>query len=338
MSDEIVMPYDSLVKLRVEQYLETEVTKRDRTLQDFQNYAHFFDTELKKRKMPAVLRYLPLALTGLDPCYTGPFNSSGAWGLTVVYAIKSGLIINGTIDQRRDLILATPVALDYLKILHTRYNDWWLAMIAFCNGPSGLENARQRMGSANAGVLEFYHRGNLAVREFIPAFIAIVCLSEQITPELSKRNQNVGIETTTLSLKYPVNRKQFLSISGMTEQEFCRLNTVFTGSTLTPYAQYHLLIPTILLDSLLPKLDSLYSLFRSDSTLMAEGGKSIALLAEKTESSGKSSEYTLYKVKQGDMLGKIARKYKVSVREIKVWNNLKSDIIQPGQKLKILKR
>ena len=44
---------------------------------------------------------------------------------------------------------------------------------------------------------------------------------------------------------------------------------------------------------------------------------------------------TYYTVKQGDTLSAISRKYSVSVANIKKWNNLNSDMIRVGQKLKI---
>lgn len=43
----------------------------------------------------------------------------------------------------------------------------------------------------------------------------------------------------------------------------------------------------------------------------------------------------IYRVKSGDVLGKIARRYKVTVRQLKQWNNLRSDRINIGQRLKI---
>ncbi|MFZ1289513.1 MAG: LysM peptidoglycan-binding domain-containing protein [Melioribacteraceae bacterium] len=46
-------------------------------------------------------------------------------------------------------------------------------------------------------------------------------------------------------------------------------------------------------------------------------------------------ENSVYTVKKGDTIGKIAQKNRVSVAELKLWNNLKSDIIHSGQKLKI---
>ncbi len=47
--------------------------------------------------------------------------------------------------------------------------------------------------------------------------------------------------------------------------------------------------------------------------------------------------YSTYIIKKGDNLGKIAKKYHVSVDSLMKWNNLKSDFIREGQKLKIKK-
>lgn len=58
----------------------------------------------------------------------------------------------------------------------------------------------------------------------------------------------------------------------------------------------------------------------------------------KVEKPAKPKEnYTTYTVKKGDTLTKIAKKYHVSVSNIKKWNKLKNDFIREGQKLKIKK-
>ena len=46
---------------------------------------------------------------------------------------------------------------------------------------------------------------------------------------------------------------------------------------------------------------------------------------------------TYYKIKEGDNLGAIAAKFRVSVKQLKSWNGLKSDFIRAGKTLKILK-
>jgi lysophospholipase L1-like esterase len=55
----------------------------------------------------------------------------------------------------------------------------------------------------------------------------------------------------------------------------------------------------------------------------------------KTTNGGKSSKNKVYIVKKGDTIGKIARKYHVSIKELKQINGLKSDKINAKQKLKI---
>ncbi|MHC8523503.1 LysM peptidoglycan-binding domain-containing protein [Rossellomorea sp. H39__3] len=54
---------------------------------------------------------------------------------------------------------------------------------------------------------------------------------------------------------------------------------------------------------------------------------------EVSKSTTSSSSTTTYTVKSGDYLSKIGQKYNVYVADLKKWNNLKSDLIYPGQKL-----
>ncbi|WPH58173.1 endolysin [Streptomyces phage Alone3] len=58
-------------------------------------------------------------------------------------------------------------------------------------------------------------------------------------------------------------------------------------------------------------------------------------LLKGNEDDDKPSTDTVYEVKKGDTLFGIAQKYDVKVDELKKWNNLKSDEIHPGDKLKV---
>ena len=48
-----------------------------------------------------------------------------------------------------------------------------------------------------------------------------------------------------------------------------------------------------------------------------------------------SGKKNIYTVKSGDVLGVIAEKHSVSVRQLRSWNNLRGNMIKPGQKLVI---
>ena len=50
---------------------------------------------------------------------------------------------------------------------------------------------------------------------------------------------------------------------------------------------------------------------------------------------GASAATNTYTVKSGDTLYKIAKTYKITIKQLKQWNNLKSDTIHPQQKLKV---
>lgn len=57
--------------------------------------------------------------------------------------------------------------------------------------------------------------------------------------------------------------------------------------------------------------------------------------SKKSSSSSKKPTYTVYTVKKGDAVEKIARRYGTSVTSIKNANGMKSDLIRIGQKLRI---
>lgn len=74
-----------------------------------------------------------------------------------------------------------------------------------------------------------------------------------------------------------------------------------------------------------------------DSLENIKAEERIALLEARRRAIKEANAETIYRVKSGDTLGKIARKYGVTVRQIKTWNGLKSDMIRIGQRLKIRK-
>ena len=63
--------------------------------------------------------------------------------------------------------------------------------------------------------------------------------------------------------------------------------------------------------------------------------RAAALAARKAKA---EPRVTYYKVRRGDVLGRIAQRNHCTVKQLKAWNNLKSDNIREGQRLKIYSR
>jgi LysM repeat protein len=68
-----------------------------------------------------------------------------------------------------------------------------------------------------------------------------------------------------------------------------------------------------------------------------EGGHNISPVPKPKPKPKKKSgkRWITYKVRSGDNLWTIARRYDTHVKDIKKWNGLKSDSLKPGQKLRL---
>ncbi len=109
----------------------------------FESYSTFMETELQKRSMPLELKYLPFALSQMNPNFTKG-DRRGYWSLPTVVALRYGLSIDAQNDERLDLQPSTRAALDYLSELNAKYNNWWLSILAFSNSPNALHHALMR--------------------------------------------------------------------------------------------------------------------------------------------------------------------------------------------------
>ena len=109
----------------------------------FESYSAFMETELQKRSMPLELKYLPFALSQMNPNFTKG-DRRGYWSLPTVVALRYGLSIDAQNDERLDFQPSTRAALDYLSELNAKYNNWWLSILAFSNSPNALHHALMR--------------------------------------------------------------------------------------------------------------------------------------------------------------------------------------------------
>ncbi|KXX32069.1 1,4-beta-N-acetylmuramoylhydrolase [Listeria monocytogenes] len=81
-------------------------------------------------------------------------------------------------------------------------------------------------------------------------------------------------------------------------------------------------------------LISRYNLTQYDSG-KTTGGNSGSTGNSSNTGNTNTSNAKIYTVVKGDSLWRIANNHKVTVANLKAWNNLKSDVIYPGQKLKV---
>ena len=119
-----------------------------------QRYAPYIFRELDRRKMPSELLFLAMIESALDPFAFSPGGAAGLWQFMPASGERFGLKIDWWADERRDPVLATRAALDYLQLLHRRFDSWELAIAAYNAGEGRISRAVRKAGSRNFADLQ----------------------------------------------------------------------------------------------------------------------------------------------------------------------------------------
>ncbi len=123
-------------------------------LQDrLQRYLPYICQEVRRRGLPGELALLPIVESALDPYAFSRGGAAGLWQFIPATARRFGLPRNWWIDGRRDPVLATKAALDYLEHLHGDLGDWYLAVAGY---NAGEGNVRYAMRRARGGDTSFF--------------------------------------------------------------------------------------------------------------------------------------------------------------------------------------
>ena len=292
---------------------------------------HFpmIEKELTRQGLPSDLKYLPMALSAMNVMAGSMNGRAGLWMLTYPVAMRYGLRVTATVDERHDPIRSTEVATRYLKDLWDRYQDRGLAIMAFACGPANVTRAQMRTGGA-VDYRTLYPHFSEEEQEVLPLLMAFIHLSAQAG--------TLGLEPIHISPMEPADtvttdRGQHLStIAHLLQLPLARvqaLNPTFC-SDMVPSGQQFLLPRGMatryaaLRDSI-PGAEAAMAQERNTGSVSTDG-EWITVTVEK------SIRYT---VRRGDNLSAIAARHHVTVGQLKKWNGLGSDRINTGRKLLI---
>lgn len=118
------------------------LARRDRLLE----YLPYLCEKVWDRGMPGEICLLPIVESRLDPFAFSPGGAVGLWQFIPATAKRFGLKIDWWVDERRDVVLATDAALNYLEVLHDLFGDWLLALAAYNWGEGRVSRALRRSG------------------------------------------------------------------------------------------------------------------------------------------------------------------------------------------------
>lgn len=285
------------------------------------HYFPLFEEALDRHNLPLELKYLPVLESGLNPLARSGAGATGLWQFMYATGRSQKLNINSWVDERRDPQSSTEAACRFLKRLRDMYDgDWHLALAAYNAGPGNVNKAIRRSGSR-----DFWKVRRFLPREtakYVPSLIALVYLFEQPVDAGLVPSQPLAPRFTldTVMLRRNVRFDQAARAMGRPVSEVAQLNPQYRKDVIPGEVDggWPLVLSVDVVGSFLEALP-----------------EALEWEAEKTPEVSFEPEVTVYRVRSGDVLGTIAEKYGVSIRDLRSWNALRGDMIRVGQKLYI---
>ncbi len=132
-------------------------------------YEGMIKSILKNYDLPENLMYLAMIESGFNPKAFSYARASGLWQFIFGTGSYYGLRSNWWFDERRDPILSSHAAAKHLIDLYERFDHWYLALAGYNCNPRRIES---RMRAQNTRDFWQLRRLPRQTRNYIPTFIA----------------------------------------------------------------------------------------------------------------------------------------------------------------------
>lgn len=329
---EMQMPYNSIVKGYIEMYAKRRTQVGHMLALGKNYYFSIFEQMLERYHVPLELKYLPIIESALNARAVSPAGAAGLWQFMVPTGRIYDLEVNSLVDERRDPRKSSEAAARYLSDLYKLYDDWHLVIAAYNCGPGNVAKAIRYAGGKR-DYWAIYPYLPRETRGYVPIFIAANYImnyyqEHDICPSTSVYNY----PTDTIMIMDRVHFTQIAEKIDVSVEELKFLNPQYRRDIVPGNIKpYPLVLP----------LDQINQYALNRDSILAHAPELIARQLQVEPSgydySNSSGGVKYYRVRSGDTLGHIAKKYRVSVSQLKRWNGLRSTMIRVGQRLKIYK-
>jgi membrane-bound lytic murein transglycosylase D len=276
-------------------------------LENAQIYLPIVKGIFKRENIPEDLAYLPLIESKFNPYAVSSSGAAGLWQFLPSTGRRFGLIINSQIDERKDPYKSTIAAAKYLKYLYSLFGRWDLAIAAYNCGEGCIQ---REIDSKNDDFWDIKNDLPKQTREYVPRFFAALLIARR--PEkygiyIKEKPVYIVRKTakTTFSLKKLADRYDL-------DYNLLSLFNAHLKRKIA-YKGVEVNIP----------VKNKYYASKAKENIDVDIVKKV------------SYQYKIYRIKRGDTLYSIAKRYKVDIETLMKVNKLSSYNIKAGQILKI---
>ncbi|HJR10243.1 MAG TPA: LysM peptidoglycan-binding domain-containing protein [Rhodanobacteraceae bacterium] len=299
--------------------------------------------QLQDAGIPGEFSMLPMLESSYNAAEPGHRNDpAGMWQLMPRTARLHGVTVTRQYDGRLDPVASTQAAIKMLKALNQRFEDWRLTDMAYNSGPYAVLGALRdhpELGSAAIPAIPVSH----TTRTHLARLMALSCIlrqPEQFHVQLPKPSR--ADELAAIKVPAGTRLKDAAEMAELSEAELRAFNPGFIGGSVPSDSPRTLLLPTGAAESLA-------------AALTVGASEPVAQVSTREQNAGPSNNLPLpeeptpppqdtvapptpkqhHRVRKGDTLWSIARRYHVSVKDLKRWNHLRDDDVRPGEKLRV---
>ena len=268
---------------------------------------------LRSEGLPENLVYLALIESGFSTHAYSRAHALGPWQFMRATALQYGLTINSWLDERRDPVLSTRAAAAYLKDLHEKFGEWFLAAAAYNAGEGRVGTALQRSKTTDYWLLRRERKHlKLETRDYVPKFVAAAIIARQ--PErygFEEISYEAPMEYDEVTINQPLRLETVARLANTEVEIIKELNPALLRNFTPPLNEgFRLRLPV--------------------------GSQEDFLTGYEQLAGPDKIKVSLHKVKKGELLARIAKKYKLTAKQLVKENGLKSWRLRPGQELIIV--
>ena len=341
MNSFISLPYNETVKNYMILYSEKMPAKMGEMLGLSQYYWPIFEETFRRYGLPMELKYVSIIESHLNPRAESRVGAKGMWQFMYRTALNYGLEVDSYTDERMDPVLSADAAARYFRDAYRIFGDWPLAISAYNCGSGNVNKAIRRAGGRRDfwSVYEFLPA---ETRGYVPAMVGAM-YAFRYAQEYGLRPDPVSLPVyvDTFHIHRNLHFRQISEVLGIPLDDVRDLNPqYYTDIVPGGNGDEVIRLPFAYSSDFVDLQDSIFR-HRADvlfTSRVQDGRETVNGTPVPTTRVSAGTSWVYYKVKSGDNLGAIARKYHCTVKQLKSWNNLRSDRINIGQRLKVGKR
>jgi membrane-bound lytic murein transglycosylase D len=310
--NEIPLVMNDLVQAEIKRF---QTRERDFFLESYARsgrYRPLILEKLEEAGLPLDLSWLPLIESGFKVRAFSRSRALGLWQFIPSTGYKFGLKRNKWIDERMDVEKSTDAAILYLKELHEIFGDWKTVLAAYnCGEGTVLRWIRRQRVNYLDDFWDLYGRLPRETARYVPRYLAVLHIIQNPRKfgfELNGPDLPLAFEEVRVPKR--VRLRDVARKIGISENALIELNAELRYKATPP--NYSLKVPPGKAHMLLANLEKI------------------------PQYKPPKKRYVYHRVRRGETLSHLAKKYRVSVRSISNANGIvQKDFIRTGQKLKI---